>query len=178
MPCLLALPAEHRPAAFFSCWTIAPLAAKFGQFGCGQLIEVNKPLPFRPGLQLRLKKESAFAIAVFAQMPRLFIITKTLDRICNRDPGARFRFVRIGCIFEIARCELRFFSQLRVLAAWRIILPSSSVPLYPFGAEAAPMIDIRVLAGRVMTRVNREHFRSPLSVGCTIFVRFEQMLWK
>jgi hypothetical protein len=35
--------------------------------------------------------------------------------------------------------------------------------LYPFRAAAAPMIDVGVRARRVMTRVNREHFRSPLS---------------
>lgn len=62
----------------------------------------------RIGLELHFKAEGALVIAVFAQMPGLFIIAKTLDRIGNRDPDARFRFVRIGCIFEIARCELRF----------------------------------------------------------------------
>jgi len=46
--------------------SIAPLAAKLGELGCGQLIEVNKPLPLCPGLQLRLKKEGALAITVFA----------------------------------------------------------------------------------------------------------------
>jgi hypothetical protein len=46
--------------------SVAPLAAKLGQFRCGQLIEVNKPLPLRPGLQLRLEKEGALAITVFA----------------------------------------------------------------------------------------------------------------
>ena len=80
----------------------------------------------------------------------------------KRDPGARFSFVRIGCIFEIARCELRFFPVASVgcLANYPAIIERS---LYPFRAAAAPMIDICVLAGRVMTRVNREHFRSPLS---------------
>lgn len=88
--------------AALSLWSVAPLTAKLGQLGCGQLIEVNKPLPLCPSLELRFKEESAFAIAVFAQMPRLFIITKTLDRIGNRALCARFWFVRIGCIFEIA----------------------------------------------------------------------------
>jgi hypothetical protein len=49
--------------------SIAPLAAKLGQIGGGQLIEVNKSLPFRPSLQLRLKKERALATTIFAQMP-------------------------------------------------------------------------------------------------------------
>ena len=62
------------------------------------------------------------------------------------DPCARLRFVRIGCIFEIARCELRFFPVASVgcLANYPAIIERSS---YPFRAAAAPMINIGVLAG-------------------------------
>jgi hypothetical protein len=63
------------------------------------------------------------------------------------------------------------FASVGCLANYPAIIERS---LYPFRAAAAPMIDICVLAdlrledelrnaGRVMTRVNREHIRSPLS---------------
>jgi hypothetical protein len=63
------------------------------------------------------------------------------DCICDRHSGTNFRFVRIGCIFEIARCELRFLpiASVGCLANYPAIIERS---LYPFGAAAAPMIDI------------------------------------
>jgi hypothetical protein len=91
-------------------------------------------------------KESAFAIAVFAQMPRLFGVAKTLDRICDYHSGEIPGLGRLAASSR-SRAVSSAFSQLRVLAAWRIILPSSSVPCIHFGVAAAPMIDIRVPAG-------------------------------
>lgn len=88
---------------------------------------------------LMISKKKTLAIGVFAQMPQFLIITKTLDRIGNRAPCARFRFVRIGCIFEIARCELGFFPVASVgrLANQPPIIERS---LYPFRTVAAPMM--------------------------------------
>jgi hypothetical protein len=161
--------------------SVSPLGTELRNFGCCQLIQKGEALHCRPVLQLLLKKELALLPGRLAQMTRVLVIAKCLDRVHDFYFGFYFGLVRIGRIFECAGFDLSLIPAPGSSRGSK--LPSvGERSLEPFRTFAATMIDVCLFTGRVVSSVDRKHRRlAPCGeldaanghyyIACTIFVR-------
>lgn len=119
------------------------MGAELGERRQSQLIKKNQAMILSPCLQLLSEEEFTCSLAVFAEMARFLIITKTLNGVLNRDSFSNAWLVGIGDVLHSAGVDLRFFPTAR-FCRFADEVSIGQCSLNPFGAMAAPIIDIGI----------------------------------